>query len=328
MTGTLNVHLDYPPKPADLETLREHLLPGIRVTVGPELPQPGDYEVLVAGRPERGQITASPVLRAVIVPWAGIPDKTRELMLDYPGIAVHNLHHNAVPVAELTVALLLAAAKSLVRLDQTLRRDDWTPRYGGGSAVLLAGRTALVLGYGAVGREVARLCRALGMHVLAVRRTVPPGPAEGPDEVHPVADLDALLPRADALLVCLPHTPATDGLIDKRRLALLPGGALLVNTGRGPIVDQGALFRALQERRLFGAGLDVWYNYPPDRASRSHTAPADYPFAELDNVVMSPHRGGASDRTERLRMEGLAQLLNAACEGRPMPNRVDLAAGY
>jgi phosphoglycerate dehydrogenase-like enzyme len=328
MTATLNVHLDCPPKPADLEFLREQLLPGIRVAVGPELPGPAAYEVLVAGRPDRDQITASPALRALIVPWAGIPDKTRELMLDYPSIAVHNLHHNAVPVAELAVALLLAAAKSVIRLDRALRRDDWTPRYEGKCSLLVAGRTALVLGYGAVGREVARLCRALGMHVVAVRRHIPPGSAEGPDEVHPAADLDALLPRADALFICLPHTPATDGLIGERQLALLPAGALLVNMGRGPIVDEGALFRALQEGRLFGAGLDVWYNYPADPQARPHTPPATHPFGELENVVMSPHRGGQSDRTERLRMEHLAQLLNAAREGRPIPNRVDLAAGY
>lgn len=328
MTGTLDVHLDYPPQPADLDRLQALLLPGIRVTVGPDLPDPAEYEILVAGRPQRDQITASPALRALIVPWAGIPEATRELLLDFPAIQVHNLHHNAVPVAELTVALLLAAAKSVVRLDRALRRDDWTPRYAKDSALLLAGRTALVLGYGAIGREVARLCRALGMDVIGVRRHVPPGPPAGPDEVHAVADLDALLPRADALLICLPHTPATDGLIGERRLALLPAGALLVNMGRGPIVDQGALFRALQEGHLYAAGLDVWYNYPSGPESRAHTPPADHPFGELENVVMSPHRGGQSDGTEHLRMEGLAVLLNAARRGEPMPNRVDLAAGY
>ena len=328
MADTLRVHLHVPPQAGDLAYLESLLLPDIRITVGPELPDPPDYEFLVAGRPEREQITASPRLHTLVVPWAGLPEGTRTLMGEFPAVAIHNLHHNALPVAELALALLLAAAKSVLPLDRALREDDWTPRYEGGSALLLSGRRALVLGYGAVGRQVAQLCRALGMEVAAVRRTRPPNPAQEPEPVYPLDELEALLPQADALLICLPHTAETDGLIGERELGLLPPGALLVNIGRGPIVDEGALFRALQERRLYGAGLDVWYHYPADREARSQTAPASSPFGQLDNVVMSPHRGGQSDATERLRMEGLAALLNAAQQGRPMPNRVDLAAGY
>jgi phosphoglycerate dehydrogenase-like enzyme len=264
----------------------------------------------------------------VVVPWAGITAGTRDLLREFPQLAVHNLHHNAVTVAELAIALLLAAAKSIVPLDRGLRARDWTPRYQASSALMLAGRTALVLGYGAVGREVARLCRSLGMEVVAVRRNGPTDPTEGPDEVHPITELERLLPRADALLICLPHTAETDGLIGERELSLLPPSALLVNMGRGPIVDEDALFSALQERRLYGAGLDVWYRYPTDRESRSDTEPASRPFGELDNVVLSPHRGGQADATERLRMEHLAQLLNAARAGEPLPNPVDLSAGY
>jgi phosphoglycerate dehydrogenase-like enzyme len=79
---------------------------------------------------------------------------------------------------------------------------------------------------------------------------------------------------------------------------------------------------------LHAAGLDVWYNYPPDQASRSRTAPADYPFRELGNVVMSPHRAGSTAESNALRMTHLARLLNAAATGETLPNRVDLEAGY
>jgi phosphoglycerate dehydrogenase-like enzyme len=166
------------------------------------------------------------------------------------------------------------------------------------------------------------------MRVIGVRRTVPSTPTGAPDEVHPMTALPGLLPRADVLLICLPHTDETDGLIGERELRLLPPDALLVNVGRGPVVDEAALFHALQDHRLFGAGLDVWYTYPADQDARSHTAPSSFPFGELDNVVLSPHRGGHSDATEKLRMDHLVQLLNAACEGRPLPNQVDLAVGY
>jgi phosphoglycerate dehydrogenase-like enzyme len=102
----------------------------------------------------------------------------------------------------------------------------------------------------------------------------------------------------------------------------------LVNVGRGPIVDEAALYQALREGTLHSAGLDVWYNYPTDKAARSHTPPSAYPFHELDNVVMSPHRAGGADETDMLRMMHLAALFNAAARGDEMPNRVDLQAGY
>jgi phosphoglycerate dehydrogenase-like enzyme len=310
--------------------LRDRLSPQIVLTTGPELPVPADFEVLIAGRPEREHLLASPNLRAVVVPWAGISPETKQLMAGFPDISLHNLHHNAQPVAELALALLLAAAKFVVPLDRSMRAGDWTPRYESSPSLLLRGKTALILGYGAIGRRVARLCRGLGMETIATRRhaSVPPErDAEG-TLVAPADTLLDLLPAADVLFVCLPHTAETDGLIGAKELALLPAQAVLVNIARGPIVDEAALYEALRTRTLYAAGLDVWYNYPSAEESRAHTPPSDYPFHELDNVVMSPHRGAASTETERLRMEHLAELLNAAARGEPMPNRVDLAAGY
>jgi phosphoglycerate dehydrogenase-like enzyme len=148
------------------------------------------------------------------------------------------------------------------------------------------------------------------------------------DEIQPASALDRLLPRTQALIITLPHTPETDDLIGERELKLLPQGAVLVNIGRGPIVDENALFRALRDGHLHSAGLDVWYNYPPDEESRAETFPANLPFHELDNVVLSPHRGGATMESNVLRMEHLAALLNAAAAGEPMPNKVDITAGY
>jgi phosphoglycerate dehydrogenase-like enzyme len=130
------------------------------------------------------------------------------------------------------------------------------------------------------------------------------------------------------LVIALPLTPTTENLIGEAELALLPRGAVLVNVGRGPIVEAAALYNALREGHLKGAGIDVWYNYPPDPEARSHTPPADFPFYELKNIVMSPHRGGGSEDSNMLRMLHLAELLNAAARGEMLPNRVDLDAGY
>ena len=266
-----------------------------------------------------------------MIPWSGVPKRTRALMSEFPEVAVHNLHHNAPQVAEMAVALLLAAAKWVLPMDASLRRSDWSPRYEESPIVMLGGRNALVLGYGAIGHLVARLLRGLGMTVDGVRRgEAGPGDADGPDHVYPAEELDALLPRADALMVCLPLTDETAGVIGERELALMPERAILVNVGRGPVVDEGALYRALRDGTLHAAGLDVWYNYPTDEEGRTDTRPSEHPFHELDNVVMSPHRGGAphSRETEAMRMRALAELLNAAARGEELPNRVDLERGY
>jgi phosphoglycerate dehydrogenase-like enzyme len=325
---SLLVHYLEPPAAEVLVILRAELAPDIQLTVGPDGPVPAGTDILIAGRPKREHLIASPTLGALIIPWAGLPPETRELLGDFPQVTVHNLHHNAAPVAELAFALLLATAKFIVPLDRSLRSNDWTPRYRPSPALLLTGKTALILGYGAIGRRVAGMCKSLGMVVLATRRTPKVESDDLAGEIHPPAALLDLLPRCNALIICLPHTQETDGLIGEAELDLLPSGPILVNIGRGPIVDEAALYGALHDGRLHGAGLDVWYNYPPDEKSRSQTAPSAYPFHELDNVVMSPHRGGATSETNSLRMTRLAALLNAAAAGRPLPNWVDLAAGY
>lgn len=332
---TLTVHLHDAPKSRWQRYFEEALDPRVRVTYGPTLPKPPDYEILVAGRPSRRALRDAPRLHTLIIPWAGLPESTRALLGEFPALDVHNLHHNAVAAAEMAAALLLAAAKFLIPMDRALRQHDWRPRYDPNPAVRLEGGTALVLGYGAIGRRVARICRGLGMHVLAIRRH--PTGDETRAEVHPPEALHTLLPRADAVLVTLPLTEATEGVIGAEELALLPERAVLVNVARGPIVDQEALYHALKDGTLHAAGLDVWYNYPSGKdagygvdAVRADTPPADYPFHTLDNVVMSPHRGGGlhTTATERDRMEHLARLLNAAARGEALPNRVDLELGY
>lgn len=325
----LHVHFLHQYDPGDVANLQDQLLPGIILSAGEEITEQADFHVLVGGSLQRHHLASSPNLHTVINPWVGISAQTRALLADFPHIALHNLHHNAAPTAELAIALLFAAAKTVIPYDRELRRHDWTMRYlRPGPSLLLDGKTALILGYGAIGRRVAAACKGIGMTPVVVRRNVDQSTDEIAAEIHPIEALHDLLPRAEVLLICLPGTPETENLIGKKELSLLPSNAVLVNIGRGPIVDQEALYTALRDGRLHGAGLDVWYNYPPDKDSRTNTAPADYPFHELDNVVMSPHRGGDTLATERLRMFHLSELLNKIFEGMPVPNKVDLEQGY
>jgi phosphoglycerate dehydrogenase-like enzyme len=254
--------------------------------------------------------------------------ETQDILREFPQISIHNVSYNSGPTAEMAVALLLAAAKLVVAYDGQFRRHLWGPLPGRRqSCVMLAGKTALILGYGRVGRRVAQACRGLGMHVVAIRQN--PDPTAS-DEVHGPEALSELLPQAAALVICLPHTHETTGLLGERELAWLPPHAVLVNVARGEIVAEEALYRALKARRIFAAGIDVWYRYPPrnEGGKATPTPPSNFPFHELDNVVMSPHRAGWSAETEDLRITHLAALLNAAAGDEPMPDRVDLSRGY
>lgn len=263
--GKLDVHLLHEPSKPALAHLTECLDPKVKLTFGGDLPEPAAFNILVAGRPHQAHLLASPRLTTLIIPFAGLPDVTRRLLLEHPHIAVHSLHHNAAIVAEMALGLLIAVSRRLVFADQRLRANDWTPRWTAERPKQLRGQNALVLGYGALGREMARLLQAIGMEVSAISRS---GQAVGPAskiKVYPVTELQDRLPTTHALMVCLPGTPTTGGLIGPDELALLPKGALLVNVGRGTVVEEQALFEALRDGHLGGAGLDVWNSYPTTR---------------------------------------------------------------
>ena len=324
----LNVYIP----PSDLskhaDALRALLPPNVRLSAGPDDPQPAGCHILVHGSVKAEWLDASPDLRAVIVPYAGIAPELQTLLLRHPQISLHNLHHNDIATAEFALALLFAATKFIVPLDRLLRKGDWRQRYNGAPSLLLAGKRVMILGYGAIGRQIAPVCQALGMEVTGVRRHTPAHAVETGVAVHPVTALPALLPTTDILICVLPQTPETVGLIGAAELAALPAGAVVVNVGRGPVIDEAALYAALQSGRLAAAGIDVWYTYPHDEEARGHTLPSRFPFHELDNVVLSPHRGGWLEAAEERRRRELATLLIAAANGQPMPNQVDKALGY
>ncbi len=323
----MHVHLVHQPAGKPLKTLEESLISSIQLTYGEDHPCPAEIDVLVSGRPSPTFLEECQNLQALIIPFAGIPEETRELMQTYPQVGVFNLHHNAGATAELGVALILAAAKRILSFDQKLRSHDWRPRYQPDHTVILAGRQALIVGFGEIGRRIGRVLQAMEVDVTGIRRHGK-GKQEHGVEVHSPAMLDPLLSMAEILVLSLPLTDDTYGLIGKSQLQSLPENAILVNISRGPIVDQEALFEILKEGRIAGAGLDVWYHYPSSPEERAHTPPADFPFHTLENVVLSPHRGGLGSSTENLRMAALAASLNAGARGEVIPNRVNLQLGY
>jgi D-3-phosphoglycerate dehydrogenase len=199
-------------------------------------------------------------------------------------------------IAEHTIALTFAAVRQIARLDRQLRAGAWYPRLGGYE---LEGKCFGVLGLGGVGRAVAGMAEALGMRVLAWNRSgVPPGLP-----VTAAMSIDEVVAAADVLSLHVAETPETVGLLDRRRLALLRPGAVLINTGRAALVEHPALLAALAEGRLAHAALDV---YP------SEPIAADDPLLRLDNVTLTPHTAWISpEASTRLLRRGIEALRDA-----------------
>jgi phosphoglycerate dehydrogenase-like enzyme len=181
------------------------------------------------------------------------------------------------PVAMAALTFLLALSHKLLIKDRLTRAGRWSERLAhNGHGV--TGRTLGIVGLGNIGRELATLARPLGLSTLAFDPWVAPG-----DAYHAGVDLvslDDLLRRSDYVCLCCALTPDTHHLLDAKRIALMKPTAYLINVARGPIVDQAALYEALRDRRLQGAGLDVFEQEP---------VPADDPILGLDNVIVAPH---------------------------------------
>jgi len=199
-------------------------------------------------------------------------------------IICSNAGGNAVAVAEHTWALILAATKKIVYHDNNMRKGLWKRREYG---MILRGKAIGILGLGHIGREVARIAKAFGMRILAINRS---GKTDmSVDFIGTLDDIDYLLRNSDIIVITLPLTRWTRGLIGHRELALMKPNAILVNVSRGPIVDQKALYEHLKSNPNFVACLDVWWRYPPRGSDKAFQ---DYPFHELSNVIMTPHIAG------------------------------------
>jgi len=182
---------------------------------------------------------------------------------------------SATSIAEHSLALMLAVARGIPRLDAQTRAGAW-PR---GQMTQMHGKTLGVIGLGAIGRKFARLGEAIGMRVIAW--TMHPDPALG----FTLVELDDLLRSSDVVSLHLRLSDQTRGFLGARELAMTKPGAILINTARGPIVDEAALLDALRSKRLAGAGLDVYETEP---------LPAGHAIGELPNVVLTPHSAGVT----------------------------------
>lgn len=321
-----------------LERLRT-LSPDIRIhqhtaRTADELPQDllPDIEILYTltclPLPEQ-----APSLRWVQFHLAGI-DHVQDHPLLRSEVALTTLSGAAAPqMGEFILTCLLALGHRLPRMTRDQYAKQWAEnRFERFRPVELRGNTVGILGYGSVGREVARLCRAFGAKVLAVKRDLmhpeargyQPGGLGDPagelvERLYPPQAIASMASLCDFLVVAVPLTGETRGLVGRNVFKNMKPGAFLIDVSRGGVVDHGALIEALTEKRLAGAALDV---YPVE------PLPESSPLWEMPNVILSPHIAGASgeyfERAADLFRENLRRYL----AGQPLLNRYDRQRGY
>lgn len=302
--------------PEVLEAVR-----GARVYIGYGIPP----EVLEAGKG---------TLEWTHTGTAGVGSSLHDAMRASEVLFTNSAGIHGPPMAETVVGMLLYFFRGFDLAVAAQKSGQWRPEafWGEGSPLgELSSASVGILGYGGIGREVGRRLRALGSRVTGLKRTPPAGAgaASGPDEAHVDEDgvrllfgeegLEVLLRRSQALVITVPDTPATRGLLTRERIRALPSGAVVVNVARGKVLDEEALVEALRDGHLRGAGLDVF---------RKEPLPEDSPFWSLSNVLVTPHVSGVSREFWRREMDLILENFQRYLDGRSLLNEVDLEAGY
>jgi phosphoglycerate dehydrogenase-like enzyme len=260
---------------------------------------------------------AAPRLRLLQVPGAGYDGI--DLAALPAGAALCNCFEHEPGCSEYALLAMLEWSIRLGPADADMRRGDWSrsSRFGGAPDGELAGRTVTVVGMGRIGRAVAKRARAFDMRVIGANRTVR---ADEPnvDAMYGLDRLDEAVREADFVVLGCALTPETRGLIDARILAAMPPHAVIVNVARGPVIDEAALYAALQSRRIGGAVIDTWWRYPATPGE--DVAQWPYRFDLLDNVILSAHIAGWTTGTVVRRTRAMAANLDRLARGEPLDN--------
>lgn len=251
----------------------------------------------------------APRLRWLQSTSAGIGQMVKRVGLDQTDITFTTASGvHARPLADFCLMAMLMFAKDYFRMERDRSARRWE-RYCGQE---LTGKTLAVIGLGRVGQEIARHGKRMDMRVVGTRRSG--GPLEGVDKIFEHSELHAMLGETDFLVIAAPHTPETEGMIGEAELAAMKPSAVLINVGRGVIVDEDALIRALRDQRLAGAALDVARDEPP---------PDDSPLWKLPNVILSPHSASTVTQEDERIIEIFCDNLRRYLSGQPLRNVLD-----
>lgn len=271
--------------------------------------------IVVSGLWKNDLLDAGPRLRFVQSISAGI-NQYDQARFRAKGVRLASAQGvNEVAVAEHAMALMLGLKRHIHTGRDNQVKGYWRPMIAdiGAREDEVGGKTLLIVGYGGIGRRLARLAAAFEMRVIGLKRNPAgdPGAAHG---VAPISDLDSLLPEADVVALTCPLTPETTGLINASRLARMKPSAILINVARGPVVDEPALIDALQSRLIAGAGIDVTVEEP---------LPPQSPLWQLGNALITPHTAGETRAYEDNVLDILLHNLDQLWHGRsPLRNEI------
>jgi phosphoglycerate dehydrogenase-like enzyme len=287
-----------------------------------------DADILASNRVSSEYLEAASELKLIQTFSAGVEGIDLQAVKGKGNLVLCNSHINAEEVAEYAITLLFAVAKNIIPNDRELRKGDWVYAFGGPSPnIEIRQKTCLLIGLGNIGSEIARRLQAFDVNILAATRSGVLRQSGLVDTIVKIEDVQPLVEKADFIILSLPLTPESEGLVDENFISWMKPSSIIVNISRGPIINENALFHALRDKRIHGAGLDVWWRYPSKWRGKG-VPPTDLPFQDLDNVVVSPHRAGYSENTEREYFQFAAENILRYIRGETPLNVVNLDFGY
>ncbi|MHA1949576.1 MAG: NAD(P)-dependent oxidoreductase [Candidatus Thorarchaeota archaeon] len=291
-----------------------------------------EVQILVGWRPSRDLLDTAIQFRLFINPGVGVQHhletfrdltKTRDVILI-------NGHGNTYFTAQHAVALLLSVTNKIIPHHMWMKEGQWRKGDTDAKSIPLRDRQIGLLGYGAVNSKVHKFLSGfdIGFHICRRSWTEDHVTLPTPVKKYTTSEIHEFLKEIDTLIVGVPQTPETIGLIGTNELDLLGERGLVITVGRGLVIDEESFYKALIEKRIAGAGIDVWYQYRPQEDAEGRKYPSAYPFHDLDNVVLSPHRG-ASPMDDLKRWDEVIENITRFAQGQDdFINVVDLERGY
>ncbi|MHA1936486.1 MAG: NAD(P)-dependent oxidoreductase [Candidatus Thorarchaeota archaeon] len=261
-----------------------------------------DAEIIASGRVSSEFIQATSNLRMIQAFGAGVDKVDFQAIEEHGNIIVCNSHVNAAEVAEYAITLLFTVAKNILASDKEIRLGDWRQSWGGPLPnIEIRGKTCLMLGLGNIGSEIAKRLRALGVKINALTRSGTARDGELVEKVVSMEDYEDLVQDADFVMLSLPLTKKSEGLVDAKFIS---------------------------QKRIYGAALDVWWEYPKKWGGSGKLPSEQFPFHELDNVVLSPHRAAYSENIRKDQIAFVGENILRFLRGEKPLNIIDTKLGY
>jgi len=296
-----------------------------------DFPALSQADILVGWRVNEEILQQAKKLQLIINPGIGVEQHAKiKSLLQERNIILTNTHGNAYFTAQHMVALLLNLCNQVLPHHQFMKDGKWRTGDKEAKSLPLCYCKIGLLGYGAINRCVHTMLKGFDSDFYILKRqwTEEEKTLHLDAELFDTTQLDSFLEKIDTLLIALPRTPKTENLIGAKALDILGKDGLLVNVGRGAIVEEAALYDALKEQKIRAAAIDVWYDYQPEANEHDQKFPYHFPFPKLNNILLSPHRGASPLDDLRRWNHVVENIQRLAQDNIELLNVVDLEEGY